>query len=342
MKANFLLFIISVFFLSCSSPKIDSKELEKQNQHSDSLSIQLNSTELKNVNLDLVQDPNNSTLYTKRAKVYLELKQFNEALNDAKLAIKIDSTLAENYLTLVDVYFSMNNTRLAKENLLVMEKRFPDNEKAFLKLAELYFLVKQYQESITYINKSLKLDESQARAYHLKGNVYSESGDTSKAISSFQTAIEQDNTYADAYYDLGVIYASRKNPLAFDYYANTLRVNPNHDQARYARAMLFQDLGQYDEAIEEYQAVIAKNSSCDQCQYNLGAIYLEVKKDYQKAIELFSKAIELNPNYIEAYFARGFTYYQLKNKASAKADYKMCLKLEPNYEMAIQGLNELN
>jgi Tfp pilus assembly protein PilF len=73
----------------------------------------------------------------------------------------------------------------------------------------------------------------------------------------------------------------------------------------------------------------------------MGAIYLQIKKDPEKALEKFSKAIEINHNFLAAYLARGYTYSVLKDKTSARADYNMCLQLEPNYEPAIQGLNEL-
>ncbi len=341
MKKQLVLLLWSMIIISCSQKGLNDKELQEQNLRSDSLSLQLNSPELKAVNKQLVEDPNNAELYNQRAKVYLSLKQQQEALNDAKLAIKLDSTSAAYYLTMVDAYFMMNNTRQAKETLLAIERKFPDNDMAFLKLGELYYLVKQYQEAINYINKSLRLDETQASAYHLKGNVYLEIGDTTKAISSFQTAIEQDNAYVDAFYDLGRLYGLKKDPLALEYYANTLKINPSHEQALYARAKFFQDLGKYDDAIREYKSAISRIANCDQCQYNLGAIYLEVKKEYQNALEAFSKAIEINPNYLEAYFARGFTYSRLNNKVSAKADYNMCLKLQPNYELAIEGLNNL-
>lgn len=326
---------------SCSGP-LSKKEIEELNRKADSLSTQFNSAELKAVNKELLEDPNNPDLYIKRSKVYLSIKEYEAALGDCKLAIKLDSNQSTYYLSLVDVHYAMNNTRLAKESLLEIEKRFPDNSEALLKLAELYFLVKQYQEAITYVNKSLKLDEHQATAYHLKGNIYREIGDSTKAISSFQTAVEQDNAYTDAYYDIGLMYAARNNPVALEYYNNALRVNPRHAQALYARAKFYQDAGKDEEAIREYENILSKIPDCETCAYNLGAIQLEVKKDYKKALEHFSKAISINPNYLEAYFARGYTYYLLKDKNSSRADYKMCLQLEPNYENAIEGLNELD
>ncbi|PBQ32651.1 hypothetical protein CNR22_13010 [Sphingobacteriaceae bacterium] len=332
LSACFLLFFIVP---SCS----EHSEVEQSNKKADSLSIKLNSPELKAVNAELIKDASNAGLYDKRAKVYLNLKQFVEAENDAKRAIKIDSTQAPYYITLVDIYFSENNTRKAKELLESTAKKFPDNIEALLKLAELYFLVQRYQDGITYVNNALKINENLAKAYYIKGSIYRESGDTSRAISNLETAVEQDNKYIDAYYDLGVLYAARRNPIALDYYNNVLSVDPNHAEATYAKAKLLQDLGKIDEALAQYESIIAKDKNCENCYYNRGAIYLEIKKDGKKAVEEFTKAIEINPNYVEAYFARGYAYSKLKDKESAKADYRMCLKIKPGYEPAVEELN---
>lgn len=331
--------LLLVLLVACKNE--EQKELIADNQKADSISIRLNLPELKAVNAQLLEDPNSADLYNKRAIIYTSIKEYSAAVNDANRAIRIDSTMPAYYNTLVDAYFSQNSTRQAKELLESMEKKFPDNTESLLKSAELYFLVRQYQKAIDFTNKALKVDASLAKAYYIKGSIYRESGDTSKAISSLVTATDQDNKYEDAYYDLGIIYAARKSPVALEYYDNTLRINPNNENAKYARAKLLQDLGRFDEAIAEYNLLLAKNKNCDNCCYNIGAIYLELKNDNQKALEYFTKAIEINPSYTEAYFARGYTHSKLKDKESAKADYNMCLQLTPNFEPAVEGLNKL-
>lgn len=323
---------------SCQSEVVTEKEQEKV----DSLSIKLNSAELKSINAQLLEDPKNPDLYIKRSALWIQYKQFEEAAGDAKRAIRIDSTVASYYVALADVYFAQNKTRQTKEVLERTVVKFPESTEALMKLSELFFIVKQYKEAIENINKALKINENIAKAYYLKGSIYRESGDTSKAISSLETAVEQDNRFTDAYYDLGVIYAARKNPLAFDYYANALRVDPGYVNAQYAKAKLMQDLGKYDEAITEYIALLNKDKSYAQANYNLGAIYLDVKGSYEKAIEYFNKALEQNEEWPAAYFARGYSYAKLGNKINATADYKKCLSLDPNFTEATVGLRELN
>lgn len=340
-KVNVIVCCLTVVLFSCNQNAIDQEQLNAANRKADSLSIKLNSPELKAVNAALLQDVKNDSLYNQRAIVYLSLHQFDEAVNDAKRAIRMDSTVSRYYLTLGDIYFAQNKTRLAKELLEIVVKKFPNDTEALLKLAELYFLVQKYQEGIEFVNKALRINENLAKAYYIKGSIYRESGDTSRAISSLETAIEQDSKMEDAHYDLGIIYAARKNPLAMQYYENVLRIHPQREDALYARAIFLQNLGKIDEAIAEYEGMIKIDSKCERCYYNIGALLLEIKKDPKKSIEKFTLAIEIKPDYVEAYFARGYAYSLIKDKESAKADYNMCLQLQANYPPALDGLNQL-
>lgn len=307
----------------------------------DSLVEKLKSPDLKAVNAELLKEPNNAELFNKRSKIYMRLKQWDEAIGDALRAIAIDSAKADYYITLADVYFASNKTRYSKDMLESAVKKFPDNTDALLKLGELYFLVKQYENAFTYINKALKIDENIARAYYLKGTIYKELGDTTKAISSMRTAVDQEPGYFNAVFDIGVLYAARLNPMALEYYDNALRLKPNNEDVLYAKAKFFQDAGKINECIILYDQILTLNKNNEYVLYNLGAVYLEYKKDVNRAVDYFSKAIAVNPKYTEAYYARGFCFQKLKDNNNAKADYNMCLQLQPNYEPAIDGLNSI-
>lgn len=325
-----------------SSCKTGTDSETKTEAKNDSIIEKINSPELKALNKKILDDPNNASLYNERAQLYIKLKQLDLAIGDAIRALKIDTTKAEFYITFADVNFALNKTRIAKETLEKTVKKFPENTEGLLKLGELFFLVRQYDNALTYINKALKLDENIAKAYYLKGSVFKEMGDTTKAISSMQTAIEQDNRYFDAFLDIGMLYAARNNAMAFEYYNNALRLRPTDNNVLYAKAKLMQDLNRIEDAELLYDKLLKINPNNEQVLYNLGAIALDKKKDAVKAIDYFSKAITVAPNYIEAYFARGVCYELLKDVNNAKADYKMCMQITPNYELAIEALNALD
>jgi tetratricopeptide (TPR) repeat protein len=66
------------------------------------------------------------------------------------------------------------------------------------------------------------------------------------------------------------------------------------------------------------------------------------KLDFNKAITYFNQAVGLDDRYAEAFMNRGYCYEMLKDFGNAKADYEMVLKLIPNYEKAIEGMNRLD
>lgn len=338
MKKIIALFFISISFFSC---KPGDQDVVEDSHRADSLMKVINSPELTALNKKILDSPDDANLYNERAKLYLKFRQYEDAINDSKRSLRMDTTNAAFYLTEADIFFVANETRNAKEVLENVVKRFPENTDGLLKLGELYYFVKQYENAFAKINQALKVNENLAKGYYLKGNIYKEIGDTGKAISSLETAIEQDNKNFGAFLDLGLIYGAKKNALAFEYYNNALSLNPASTEALYAKAKLYQDVGQFKEAIQGYELVLKNDATHAFSMYNLGAIEFSINKDPKKAIEHFTKAINANPKYAEAYYARGACYQELKDKSNAMADYNMCLQLKPNYEPAVDGLNSL-
>lgn len=332
-----LIVLISLFSNCQRSPEIDKKELQQQ----DSLQKVLKNSLLDSINKQLLKNPNSDSLYRERAMIYLASKQIEVAINDCKRAIKIDSQNVKNHLALADVYFAANKTKQSKDKLEEITRKFPNNTEAYLKLGELYYLVKQYDKALENINNALKIDATLAKSYYLKGNVYKEIGDTNKAISSLQTAVEQDPKMIDAFIDLGVIYAAKNNTLALQYYNNALKIDPKNAIALYDKGFFFQQQGMVDSAIAVYQHILELYPNSPQVLYNIGAIYFAFKKNYDKSLEYFSKAIEKKPDYAEAYFARAMVKKELKKRTDAIADLKECLKYKTNFELAIDELNQL-
>jgi len=307
----------------------------------DSTIAKLNSPDLKRVNDLLKASPSNADLYLQRGKVYLQLKDFEAAIADGQRAMKIDSLKDAPYLFLTDAYFYSNKTRQAKEILERCVKNIPTSTEGFLKLAELYFYVKKYQESINCINSALKIDETIAKGYFLKGMCYKESGDTSRAISSFLTATEQDNQYYDAFVEAGRLFALKKNPLSIEYFNNALKINPKSTEVVYMVAKFYQDAGKTKQAVDAYNKLLEMDKQNKNALYNLGAIEYAKSKNPEKAKTYFTDAINVDPQYAEAYFARGVCFEDLKDFENAIADYKLAVQYRPNYEPAINNLNRL-
>jgi len=342
MIRKFLPFVagLLIFTTSCTNSV---KETENNNAAvKDTLNAEVNSVELKNLNELLKSDPNNSHLYYKRGQVYLGFKDFTAAIEDANRALKIDSLKTDSfYILLTDASFISGQTRMAKTALERCIKNIPTSAKAYLKLAEMYFFVKKYQESITNINSALKIDPTNALGYFLKGMCYKESGDTALAISSMQTACEQDDKYYDAYVELGSILAAKRSNLCIEYFNNALRVKPQSTEVIYFVGKFYQDTKRIPQAVDAYNKLLSIDKKNKHTLYNLGAINYTYLKDVEKAKGYFTQAIDADAEYAEAYLARGICFEDLKNFADAEADYKMAIQTKTNFDLAIQKLNNL-
>jgi tetratricopeptide (TPR) repeat protein len=62
--------------------------------------------------------------------------------------------------------------------------------------------------------------------------------------------------------------------------------------------------------------------------YHMGAAYLK-KREFDQAISLFNKSLEINPKYAEAYETRGMVYSSREQYDQAIADFNKALEIDP-------------
>ena len=170
--------------------------------------------------------------------------------------------------------------------------------------------------------------------------VFEEQLDTVLAISSYKTAVEQENDFYDGYIHLGLLHFYIDLDLAKGYLKNALRIQPKSMEALYAYAMCSQYNEEYNEAIETYHEIL-KIEEYREPYFNLGYIHQEYLKVYDVAIDYYSKAIAIEPTYLEAYYNRGLCYEESKEYKLAEEDLREALKLNPQYTEAALALERV-
>lgn len=78
----------------------------------------------------------------------------------------------------------------------------------------------------------------------------------------------------------------------------------------------------FDEAEETLTKAIRYDKHNFEAYYYRGCAKVNAKK-YQEAVADFEKAIELKPDYADAYFNLGRTYYLMNNEDKACENYKL-------------------
>ena len=83
-----------------------------------------------------------------------------------------------------------------------------------------------------------------------------------------------------------------------------IEFNPNYAETYYNRGLVYDNKGEIDRAIVDYNRAIELNPSYAEAYSNRGIAY-QSQGDYDLALEDFSKAIELDPNSAVPYNNRG-------------------------------------
>ena len=285
--------------------------------------------------------PNNSDLYQQRAEYYYGKKQVDEALADILKAIKLNDKISAYYVTLADIYLAKNETDLVEE-ALQKAIAIDDYNEAYLKLAELYLYQYMYTECDETIEKAVRLQNHNPKAYLTKAILLKETGDTTGWLRMMQLVIDQDPKEVIAYTDLAYFFQEKLDPIAISYYKNALEITPNDKILNYNLGRLYQDLREYDLAKEQYENLIAIDPKSYPAYNSLGYIALNFEDNYEEAVRYFTKALEIDSLYDQAWCNRGIAYEYLEAWDRARADFLQCRKINPNNKGAITELNRLD
>ncbi len=296
---------------------------------------------LANVEQRILAEPDKATHFAERARLYEQVDSLRRAVSDWKRAIALDSTSADWHIALGDLYYKKIMLSAAEEQFVKALALEPQGTEARFKLSEMKLLQHQNKEAMALANEALRIDPLKPRGYYLKGWIHAEAGDTALAISSYQTAVEQDPQFYEAYMALGLLLAAKHDPLALQYYNSALEIQPGSVEALYDKGMFAQDHGDDSLALLCYERIKAIEPKYPLAWYNTGFVLLEHKHDLPAARAQFSKAIDLLPDYTEAYYNRGLTYEKEGRLDSAMMDYKQALLLAPGFTLAAEGLSRL-
>jgi len=334
MKSLLYLLLLSLTLAACNEDSRISKSVKKE-------VAQAPQDYIEQLSDKIVESPNNGNLYVKRALAYGERGLFELALKDAGRALSIDSTVSYFHQVKGELYFLRGELRPARLSLERSIELDESNIEGLLKLGEVLFLLRRYSEALLTVNKALRQDEQLAQAYFLKGYVYKETGDTTNALSSFQTALEVQPEFYEAYIELGTINSYLKNPIAIEYFNSALEIRPKSAEALYNKGMYYQTMNDFEEAEKTYYQLLKADPNNVLAYYNLGFLFLTEYLSFDTAAAYFDSAATVRPDYIQAIYNRGLAYEEMGLFGEAENSYREALTIDPQYDRAAIGLSRL-
>lgn len=302
--------------------------------------------------------------YGTRAQVYLNLEDTIQALKDYSQAINIVPDDDRFYNQRAQVYYEQGKYDLADKDYLKMislkegdvmgymgigrnanaQKRYEDAIKQFdyvVKLepnyssaysfrAESYIGLKKYNEAIDDVISALGIDRDRKAFYELQELADSAFEQTVAKLKAQKIKEPNEQSWD---YDLGIVYErAAKYNKAIAYYKESLEKESNIITASRISSC-YDDLGDYDKALEYCNQAIALDSVKTNYLYEKANI-LDNAGRTQEAIKTMSDYIANTPDEPAGYYQRGWFKDHSGDIEGALEDYTMAITLQPNVAYA--------
>jgi tetratricopeptide (TPR) repeat protein len=294
-------------------------------------------------NLDslIVQFPDSVDLLLERGNLEFDRYGYDVAMNDAAKAFRIDSNNVEARMLYAEVLNNretrtFQDVATAQYNYKVVVKKQPKNIRALIGLAATYSYQQDFDKTFQYVNEALRIDPKYRNAYVLKGTTYRQIGNMELAKSSYQTAIQQDPEFFEAYFFLGQIYQSENDPLCIEYFTTAMELKPEYTEIKYQLAFSKQMHGQLDGAVELYREMAADTVDfyINRGLFHQGYIKQFELNEIDSAIYYYKSALKTEPRHVESWHNLGLCYKEQGDKTKALQSFAKALQYNPDFELS--------
>ena len=173
------------------------------------------------------------------------------------------------------------------------------------------------------------------------GLAYSRNQLWGDAISMWADSVEKSPSKVRPRFQLAAAYYSTTRCAdAADQFARTAKLEPPSAALLVDWALAADCAGNANEALIRLQQALALGPTAH--------IYTEIAREYAKlnqfpqALDSLDAAAKVDPNYVMIYAYRGRIHAMRGDKAGAAADYQHALQIDPQNQLASQGLSELS
>lgn len=128
------------------------------------------------------------------------------------------------------------------EPLLDRLKKEPANAELFASIGNLYYDAQQYQDAITYYQRSLQIQATNTSVRTDMGTAYWYLGDADKAISEFRSVLKTEPNKANALFNLGIVQWRGKMDVdgALATWQKLLDTNPGYENKEVVQNLIAQ------------------------------------------------------------------------------------------------------
>ena len=307
----------------------------------------------------------NSTLWWRKGSVYDGLGESERSLECLRKALEL--AYKDNRENVQSISFDLAQGLFEQKRLddadAVYRRMLKEDESdvsAMVGLARNMIERGDYSSAIGILDRSVKYDADYASSYKMRSRAYDRSGETDKAIDDAITYYEKDS---DAFGSEQLKVMMKHRTYAVAKAKAMARSSEDQSQWRVLLLTLYEQAGEYENAIAEYDALESDYGKDEFIYYHRADCYSELgltdlalreidnaiamNADYynlcrkgqilrtsgrfSEAIEVFDQAIEVDPADAFAYYAKGWCHELSGDDSAAMECYDQGIDVDKEY-----------
>lgn len=272
-----------------------------------------------------------------RAQELFEAKKYYEALYEFQ-SVKIYDQGEEDFKNkyIAKIYAILENSKEATPYLSKLNSDDKD-----LLLGKNFLNTNQTDSAVFYLENALKSQQKNSEANYLLGNAYFDKNDFEKAYQNFSLAKSNGFVTDNLNKKIGVCAYFYGNFLEAIVALEDAKTTLGSDiQLNNYLGMSYFNVARKDLAVETLRNAIYNNpneSSIAELAVNLSLIFDNLLEN-DSAVFYLKKALEIDPNRVDALYFLGNKFYDLKMYKQSQYYFEKLLNINPNYEKAYKQL----
>jgi tetratricopeptide (TPR) repeat protein len=296
--------------------------------------------------LGLKAEPQPAVDLMRQGDAYQSRKEYSAAIDTYQQAVALRPGSAVPLLRIGQVYLAQRMYEPAGEAFGQAYKLGAKKE-ALAGLGSAYAGLRYEEQAIRCWRQALALDPGDAAVRYRLGRIYLERGDFEAAQQEFEALIAQDEHNPAAHYQMGLLLAGHDRRQAAEHLTKAASDSQEYDcpvcsgwicnpaagppdlQCSGSKSYSFTDAEEMLAALEE----VEREENEARAVALLGVAYLE-RGELSLAGRQFERAIQLNPDYTEAYAYLGHVQGQLGQYEAGWDNLEKAVTLEPDSVLA--------
>ena len=285
-------------------------------------------------------DPDYTAAQYNLGIAYLKMENYPRALDILQKTVSLDPRNKEAQHSLALTFIGLgqlDNARKATKESLSIDANYQP-AKTLLEAIDPTFKVDEddtivdTQDTTPKETDSTPTGQPRYEAHYVTGIAYLDAGKIDEAISEFQKALDLKPDYADAHLGLANVYLQKQQLDEAESSVHVvLRIDPNSQDGKQLLGEIENLRKENSDGEEDKDAIVYQEDIDIDKELERGLVYLN-QNHYQKAVQIFKRVIQADPNSVEGHSRLGEAYLAWGGYDDAKTSAEKALELNPNHK----------